>query len=272
MANTLNDGRNLECYARTLGECCGEISREHYVSDCVLKHVHERFGQTSETVFAMNLAFLKPDEAKKLTIGRLADQILCKRHNNQLNLFDTEGKAMFIAMDRIVECGLNPRLPAASARIDGDKLERWMLKTLCGAVYSGKFRLLDGVSKIGVCPPVDWLKVLFANAALNKPLGLYYINQANDEMILSDQNVLMFMPLMLNNPHEIVGLRVWLFGFEFALLAEPLPRNIVTMFDHADYRPGGLRLEGSNNFIVFDWKNGSGSPAINFRSHAAKPE
>jgi hypothetical protein len=260
-----------DCYARSLGGCSTKISLEHYVSEGILKLIDQRFGVQSETVDGTNLVSLKPCVKKKLTIGRLTAPILCETHNSRLAPFDTEGLAMFAAMDKMNEYGLNPQLPAPTARIDGDRFERWMLKTLCGCLYSGNIRLPEGVSNKGICPSAELLDILFNGASFPDRLGLHYIYGDPGELIEADPMILKYGPLLETEGDVVTGLQVWFFGFRFILLTERLRPGVFTVFDQGDHRPAGLDLAGTNACIQFDWKNGSGSPALRFKCLGARP-
>ena len=61
---------------------------------------------------------------------------------------------------------------------------------------------------------------------------------------------------------SIHGLRFWLFGFEFTLLAPgPEPRAVDALHGQA-YRPAALMVEGSGVCIRFAWNDGPGSRGL----------
>ena len=206
-----------ECYARALSNCSSQISREHYFSKAILELVDQGSGVQSETVDGTNLVFLKPDTKKKLTIGRLASPMLCTSHNSKLSPYDTAGLALFSAIDKMNEHSLDPRLPPPAVRICGDRLERWMLKTLCGCLFSGNIRVPTGTLTKGIPPRLELLDILFGHGTFPEPMGLYYINEESNQLVESDRMICKYGPLMSDDA-AVIGLQVWFFGFRFVLL------------------------------------------------------
>jgi len=252
------------CYARALGDCSPEISDEHYVSEGLLRLIYGRFGEESEIVEGVNLAlpFWKPGVSKKLTIGRLKEPILCKAHNSRLSQFDTTSRAMFVAMDRLNESAGDTSRPAASHRVDGDELERWMLKTLCGGLYSGRFPLPPGVSRIGICSPTVWLDMLYNGAKLQDGLGLYYVYRRSDDLVTADRHVFKLKVLLSRDEKIVRGMRLWFFGFQFMLLMRHFTPDDPPDFDDASYRPAGIREIGTGSQVEFTWVDGTGSEEV----------
>ena len=243
--------RNPKCYARALGGCCVETNLEHYVSEGILELVYARFGVITGFVPVQNLTFQEPDTLEEKGIGDLTARILCTVHNGLLGKFDTAGKAMFIAMDALNEKSLDPSLPSVSAQIDGDKLERWMLKTLYGGIYSGNFPLPPGISLKRVCPSDSRLQILYNDAPLSPGLGLYYVYRRPGELITADPLILKCKPLVAKG--KVMGLRIWYFGFEFVLLCEA-PDAEIDGIEMVAFRPSGFRDVRTGARIQFDWK------------------
>jgi hypothetical protein len=257
-----------QCYARSLGDCLPGKSEEHYVTEGLLRLIEERFGKESQVVEGVNLRLphLKPGVSKKLTIGRLEEPILCPSHNSRLNTFDTASIALFKAMDAFNESSSGNSLLAATAhRLDGDAIERWMLKTLCGGLYSGRFPLPDGVSCSGVCPPTVWLNLLYNGAKFPDGLGFYYVFHPNGQ-ITADRHVAKFKVLLSQDGEIVKGLRFWLFGFEFLLLMHHLVVGDPAELDGAARRPAGIRESSTGSNVEFTWADGPGTEEINVTS------
>jgi hypothetical protein len=246
-----------ECYAQALGGCCREISDEHYISKSVLELVYGRAGAVNKTVLVTGLAFQKRHELREIGVSRLVGRVLCKKHNEQLSPYDRAGKAMFAGMDGLNDAAGNPAMPDRVLHVDGDGLERWMLKALCGGLYSGAFLVTPTETMKGVCPPFEWLEILFGGALFPPCLGLYYMAGKPAELITSNQYVLRIEPLGSSDGPLVGGIRVWYFGFEFDFLMGQLLHGVPTMFDNAVYRPEGLTAVGSNTRIRIDWRGGS---------------
>ena len=62
----------------------------------------------------------------------------------------------------------------------------------------------------------------------------------------------------------LVGVRVWLCGFQFDLVAAGVLFGMPMAMKEASYRPAGLSSASSNVLIEFEWRNGPQSPAVVF--------
>jgi len=60
---------------------------------------------------------------------------------------------------------------------------------------------------------------------------------------------------------QVIGLRVWFFGFEFLLLSEGLKAQ-PDGFEMVAFRPSGFRDIRTGARIQFDWKSGAESDDI----------
>jgi hypothetical protein len=58
-------------------------------------------------------------------------------------------------------------------QIDGDRLERWMLKTLSGGLYSGKL-WPDLAAWQGKQPLIEWLEELYGLREIPRGQGLFW--------------------------------------------------------------------------------------------------
>jgi len=253
-----------ECYASALGGCSREMSGKHYISRSVLELIESRAGKKSKSVRVTGLSFQQPGVLQQLGIASLVGNILCKAHNSLLSPLDDAGKAMFSAMDRMNDGAADQGLPAQVLSVDGDGLEPWLLKSMCGGLFSGAFKIRPTETMKGCRPPVEWLHVLFSAAEFPRGHGLYYMPRKPGEAVTADEYVLKFEPIGARNADVIVGLRVWFLGFEFALLMANLMSGVPTMFDGALYRPAGLRTVESGLNVRFDWKGGACSDEIIF--------
>src|ERR1035438_2904312 len=88
---------NPGCYARSLGRCSQQISREHYVSDKVLRVVS--LGEPS--VLVSNLHFQQPNMPERKGIRSLVAKVLCSKHNSDLSPFDVAGFSLISGMDQM---------------------------------------------------------------------------------------------------------------------------------------------------------------------------
>jgi hypothetical protein len=233
------------CFAQALGNCAGESSGEHYVSDAILRAVSRAESRVP--------TFLPAGVTSELGIRSPAGNILCQKHHSDLSGFDDEGLNFFNAMERV----LVPGSPVGPLQVSGDRLERWALKTLIGGLYSGQMPTPEGIILKGVSPPDPWLDILFQNHALPPRSGLYLIHGEGGEALPIAHEVLKVAVLPGVDPKSgnlaIIGLRMLVFGLEFALclanLPDPLPEG--SRLRHATYRPTHITRAGET--LVLDW-------------------
>jgi hypothetical protein len=69
-----------KCYARSIGNCSNQLSKEHYISKGVL----ELIGCKIEV---SGFSWLK-GKKNQLTIPSLTSKILCTQHNSELSILD----------------------------------------------------------------------------------------------------------------------------------------------------------------------------------------
>jgi hypothetical protein len=245
-----------QCYARELGDCSTGISKEHYVPAVVLRGVS--LGEP--TVLVQNLSFQQPGMLEGRGISSLAAKVLCEKHNAALSVFDNAGSTLFAGMDRMDSAAGRAGAPPETFVVNGDHLERWMLKMLCGGLYSGTM-LVPGGSMKGVCPPLEWLNVLFRGATVPPGQGLY-LRAGTPGEVFSTEPAILKMAAVVDKDNIVIGFRMWVFNFEYLLVLAHLPPTLPPMLDHAHYRPAGLVVEGTAKDIRFEWGQPSGSKEL----------
>ena len=144
--------------------------------------------------------------------------------------------------------------------LDGDRFERFLLKALCGGLYAGLFPVEEVSRMKGVEPPLGWLETLYREESFPPGHGLYWARSG----FTADNVIVKWSPLLLATEDyvSIHGLRFWLFGFEFTLLAPGPEPRAVDALDGQACRPAALTVEGSGVCIRFAWKDGPGSEGI----------
>jgi hypothetical protein len=186
--------------------------------------------------------------------------ILCDKHNAALSVFDSAGDTLFAGMDAIDSAAGKAGVPPETFTVDGDRLERWMLKVLCGGLYSGTMPVPGGSMK-GVCPPVEWLNVLFRGADLPAGQGLF-LRAGTPGEVFSTEPAILKMAAVVDKDNSIIGFRMWFFNFEYTLVLADLPPTPPPMLHHACYRPSGLVVDGFAKKIRFEWSQPSGTKEV----------
>lgn len=154
----------------------------------------------------------------------------------------------FGEMEQLVGCGSNGLLSHRNPPIDGQSLERWMLKTLCCGLYCGVFPAADDGALREVAPPVEWLETLFSGRPLPSGQGLFVFHGDAATRFLVDHHVLR-VQVMSGKSFDVnggsvdvsavIGLRMWVFGIEFRFFAANVDKDW-SVKGGMSYRPGRL--------------------------------
>ena len=256
MENTVTGLANPSCYAQVLCDCVPGMSREHFLSEGLLEMISwddRRLG-----VKVQGLAFQKQGTIGEMAINGLASRILCERHNGLLSKFDTEGKNLFVALDAMNSAEGKVDAVPKDFRIVGDRIERWMLKTLLGCLYSGVMWAGDGELMKNELPPRLWIDHLYADAPIEHGIGLFVQPKEYRFAVDGSPFGVSMMPVISKDPGVtksgiVCGIEMTMLAFQFTLMLWSLPVGISTPLDGAICRPSGLRALGNPQTISFDW-------------------
>jgi hypothetical protein len=149
-----------ECYAHDLHDCSHKMSKEHFLSQAVIR----LFDTRSITVGGA--AWLNEGEEKTISRSGLLSKMLCDRHNAALSGLDSLAAKFFsVALGRASN--------QWAAIIRGSELERWMLKLCFGFFASGSAQF-EG-RPITFAPAKDLLETIFSRRAVLPRYGLYHV-------------------------------------------------------------------------------------------------
>ncbi|MEM6590048.1 MAG: hypothetical protein AAF641_16510 [Pseudomonadota bacterium] len=112
------------CYAHVLGDCSNKLSKEHYISQALLKLSEPDPGRVK---LAGDFANAKPRGTQNLAQKRM----LCTQHNSELSAVDAE---MVSLAQAVYEWGRSDRNLAVS--VDGTLLTRWLFKFAIGQMWA----------------------------------------------------------------------------------------------------------------------------------------
>jgi hypothetical protein len=248
--------RNPGCYARALADCCPKMSREHCMTEALLKAI-----ALDDEIEVEGLVWLGTEKSKVLPTKRLTKWMLCKRHNEALSKFDVTVTRLFQTVEAIhLNFGEDRD---EQHQISGDAFERWMLKTLCGYAVAELFIDAQGEQIVGWEPPVEWLEILFQGKPFTPPCGLHVVVPTHGKPIHTTRKLVRVAALTGANK-EIYGLRLWLLEQEIALLmGNPLqhaPEGLLKVEDYKPtlYRPAAIAYCDAvkSKAVVFDWQTG----------------
>ena len=233
----------LGCYAKHLGGCNGK-SQEHYISKSIL----ETIGPFEIGGFP----WLATGERRQVSANALTASILCQNHNSLLSGFDSEANK-FISHLKLFDSKTTPeelREIAPVIRIDGIKLEKWLLKTLCGTLASGNYLIEGkGFGKISVSEYL--VDLLFSTKPWKLGVGLYA--EYGDLAQINSFGGIGYDPVLAKQgTHaDIVGIDVHFWGFPLRGLFATYEKN----HPLKNHRPRGFHIVNGSitREIKFIW-------------------
>lgn len=227
-----------QCYAGLLADCGSRLSREHYISESLLRHLNR-----TNDLRVSGLPWLE-DKEKVLPPGALVSRILCERHNAALSPLDAIAVRLFQAFDETRAGGSGQQLLYL---FSGHDIERWLLKILCGMAYSKNLTL---ETEVDFSIPKYWLDVLFGYAEFPDHQGLYVCKSSGHRFEGPHGLALR----AISGRGRLTGIGLWVCGYELILSMSGFPSRIFDGRQFA-YRPlelytTGLEFEKS---IMFSW-------------------
>jgi len=204
-------------------------------------------------------------------VGRanIVSKILCRTHNSALSDVDTEAINAFQSLQRAAALqerrrnGFFPPVVPQCFGINGDRLERWFIKTAVNLalVQQGDVRWCGGSP--GRIPPKSLVDAAFGGRPLANGAGLYAAASVGEAGVANES--VHFAPLF-DASDELPGAIFSFCGFRFLLsLREgPLPRRIsigadesspwyATDLVHHLERIRFTIADSISHWIYFDW-------------------
>jgi hypothetical protein len=219
------------CFLHGHGPCGGKISREHYISETVLRAVG-----SNGSVQIGGLPWQPKDTLQCLGIGSLVANVLCEKHNSGLSGLDDAAGEFFRTLN---SADKQPDTLPPITTLSGALIERWFLKTMCG--------LASGPGLNNGVVPEQW-KLLLLGEEWPEGWGMYAPMPAGGQVLANE-----FAIESLVNPEtrEIKACRFRVAGVHFNLvLGRP---NIPSAW--GVHRPGHLifRRGTEENGITLTW-------------------
>lgn len=234
-----------KCYARELGDCSETITREHYISENILKLLNV-------TEVAGAAWHADPDELVPASPRWLASKMLCDRHNSALSPLDSEAGRFIDTLLRFDHALRDSAPPVTTEDVtcNGADIERWMLKVLVGMAYGGAFKTAEIRHDAPVVP------TLFGER--NWPAGWGLSVVPSSSPIWGHQGF-----EVVTHVHED---RIW--GARFAIGGVLLDFSLGRPDPPAQRRPAGLALDRSDQSpaktITLSWPERPASPYQRF--------
>jgi hypothetical protein len=248
---------NEGCYANELGDCSTKLSREHYVSNVVLRTL----GNSNEgSIRVGGLHWLKTDP-NNFPTATLVSKILCKRHNEVLSPLDAVAGRFF---RKIITSPSASRVSPGQVideLFNGHDIERWMLKTLIGICCSGNVST-DKVPIRNWRPSRKWIDVLFRDEPFPDEWGMYCPDRVAQSISFSEA---FGFNAISNDQIGLFGSINDIRGTRFILsMAQPYGHAVLNNCVH---RPDELVVstERGTNIIRFAWDHHGEGGSIKLR-------
>jgi hypothetical protein len=239
------------CWAASLSDCDGGISREHLISECLF----------SDKEIVVKGFSWRPEE-KPIRIEALVSKILCVKHNRELSELDANAKRTFEALTESINLWnarsmlRNRHWTIQEYFVDMRLLERWCLKTLINLHYEGQW-YIDSASLPGV-PSKELVEIVFGRRAFTDSAGLYTQAKSGDSMIFHTGITVG----ATTQGQNLVAGRFNLWGYRFVLSLLPYPigtndgshllhRETKCWFRTKDFKDRNVK----SHIVTFEYRN-----------------
>jgi len=243
---------NNNCFLSLDQNCSERISREHYISEAVLKQF--------DGLWIEGAPWLKKGEQKNYTTKALASKILCERHNSALSSLDEIAKMSFSNLREANAYATKKTLSKKTKYfiVDGHGLELWALKTMLG-LYNAKIFQSEN-RRISSDYDFNYKKIYksFLAGRFEPPLGLHIGTEVGKFV----KNRIGFHPL-LNEEYKIIsGMIINIFGTYFYFIFDTLGLAQNRLISNSNYRPWVIDIMGGKHKsrIILPWNKGATSP------------
>jgi hypothetical protein len=201
-----------ECWAASLGDCAGKMSREHIVTKGIF---------VDDEVFVQGFDWCR--EPMKIGLAGLTAKILCAKHNSELSGADNaaiRAVEQFREFFRLADVRgkLKPRRWRISRfSTNGFELERWFLKTLTNIAFGREYPTFKPTRQEWR-PSNEIVEIAFGLKRFQPRAGLYLIGGQTGDNV--DVNEKFRIITFTDNNDRLVGARFLVFGFAFAIYLE----------------------------------------------------
>ncbi len=245
-----NTGATLaRCYAACLNDCGNAISREHFISKSILACLANSGPQP---LTARGFAWQKSGTGCVVSPNSLAARILCDRHNPILSDLDAAALRLFTVFQ---QNSIGPHF------FNGHDIERWLLKVMAGALYSGSLVMAAHVT---ATITARWMRILFGLEDFGPGEGLYVSSKPASRQAIGGVEFSCF-----ERDGNVVGAMTKLCGRELILSMEPLEEN--SLADRTVvYRPLEIHTQIGrfDQSILFSWDGQSQLGSLHLRLYA----
>jgi hypothetical protein len=186
----------MKCWAKGVSACSSTQSREHYISKGLF---------SDKTLFVNNAPFLG-GESKEIAKASLTKKCLCKKHNEQLSVYDDEAIHFGEGLKYCLELSAKRRNSTAKKFskhrkcVDADRFSRWFFKT-----FLGLFEFFKYPSAIA---PETLAALVFSESAITRYLKLEVSMSVSEEFQIAE--IVSVAPL--ERDEKTIGMQLKLYG------------------------------------------------------------
>jgi hypothetical protein len=249
-----------KCLLARFGGCSNRLSREHFVSDAVLRAMISEADDG--LVQVSGPPWTNGGKFKGVGARALVARILCTYHNSRLSVLDAEASSLWAGVRGMTRADT---MVGQRVLLNGYDIERCFFKHLCGQLISGLSRCADG-SRVDGTWFTDRQLEMIANERVwqsSRVCGLHYLSTRRRRVY---EPAISFAALVSEHRREVLGARLRICGLEFLLAASPrVDPNYPAGFVRK-YRPAGFRFnsEAGRSELLFSWNDDEAHPMITF--------
>lgn len=238
------------CYAKSTGECSRGLSKEHYISHSLLNILAKEDGSISIT----GLPWAK-NNSVRLYPSNLWSKILCVGHNQALKGLDSVAVRFFRQLYSIPE-QLNTHGPDSIFLVNGNDLELWFLKLLCGlcTVNPPKDQSHWEI-------PSEWLDILFKKKNFDHAAGQGLYCSAWIGRQDNAGNSFDFTIYHRESDYSVAGIQANMGGVFFFLCLQKMLKQDVTLF-HPDILAFKSQRSTRNIYLTLGWEQFPSGKAV----------
>ncbi|HTV29513.1 MAG TPA: hypothetical protein VMF32_17215 [Xanthobacteraceae bacterium] len=244
---------NEKCYLKSKRDCSAKITKEHFLSEGVLRLLDENH------IKVRGAPWHEDGEVREYSLARLASKILCKRHNEALSSLDASARAFFGAVREMYDDIADTKTLSRKSiwyLFSGEELELWLVKTAFG-LYEAGYLVRDGVPLRDHQLLNPELLDSLTGRPIAPPCGLYVMTTEGKH--LGFRNSLDVNVLLSTDEQHMAGLSLAFMGLTFIIALDPRA-SYARLQSAFKYRPGFLQFRNSKRMhnAVLTWPGGTG--------------
>jgi hypothetical protein len=208
------DSKHIGCWANSMGDCEGSMTKEHLVSNVILPEKLSVKG------------FKWCQEEKEIASASFVNKFLCKKHNNQLSVYDVEGGRFYEAVKNVHYKVQSNDTAFFEVRINRRNLEGWLIKTLINLSLTADEDIDINFNSI--------LPFLYRDATLTEPFGLGLASKVGQLLEISKpgsgfKTHVQLQPLFIEDKGKriLVGGLYILYGFTMAVYIPSIELSVL---------------------------------------------